>query len=96
MLITGFPIGHALRQWSDKYSRAMSQLKNVEAPRRLAHWMRQAGFTDVEERSRYLKAHPPPRFIPPAPDHWFNLTVTPFNQRLVPSSMKQHVLIFVW
>ncbi|KAI1658421.1 S-adenosyl-L-methionine-dependent methyltransferase [Daldinia decipiens] len=42
--------GHALRQWSDKYSRAMSQLKNVEAPRRLAHWMRQAGFTDVEER----------------------------------------------
>ncbi|OTB19826.1 hypothetical protein K445DRAFT_52762, partial [Daldinia sp. EC12] len=42
--------GHALRQWSDKYSRAMSQLKNVEAPRRLAHWMRQAGFTEVEER----------------------------------------------
>ncbi|KAK6957884.1 hypothetical protein Daesc_000673 [Daldinia eschscholtzii] len=43
--------GHALRQWSDKYSRAMSQLKNVEAPRRLAHWMRQAGFTEVEERN---------------------------------------------
>ncbi|KAI8961675.1 S-adenosyl-L-methionine-dependent methyltransferase [Daldinia sp. FL1419] len=49
-LTIGFIIGHALRQWSDKYSRAMSQLKNVEAPRRLGHWMRQAGFTDVEER----------------------------------------------
>ncbi|KAI1470837.1 S-adenosyl-L-methionine-dependent methyltransferase [Daldinia caldariorum] len=43
--------GHALRQWSDKYSRAMSQLKNVEAPRHLGHWMRQAGFTEVEERN---------------------------------------------
>lgn len=79
MLITGFPIGHALRQWSDKYSRAMSQLKNVEAPRRLAHWMRQAGFTDVEERSRYLKAHPPPRFIPPAPDHWVQFNSDPLQ-----------------
>ncbi|KAI0387584.1 S-adenosyl-L-methionine-dependent methyltransferase [Hypomontagnella monticulosa] len=42
--------GHALRQWSDKYIRAMSQNKNPEAPRRLAHWMRHAGFVDVEER----------------------------------------------
>ncbi|KAI1767368.1 hypothetical protein GGR53DRAFT_463469 [Hypoxylon sp. FL1150] len=44
--------GHALRQWSDKYRQAMSQFKNPEAPRRLAHWMRHAGFTDVEERKR--------------------------------------------
>ncbi|OTA58477.1 S-adenosyl-L-methionine-dependent methyltransferase [Hypoxylon sp. EC38] len=42
--------GHALRQWSDKYRQAMSQFKNPEAPRRLGHWMRHAGFTDVEER----------------------------------------------
>ncbi|KAI1409344.1 S-adenosyl-L-methionine-dependent methyltransferase [Hypoxylon sp. FL1857] len=41
---------HALRQWSDKYRAAMSQFKNPEAPRRLGHWMRHAGFTDVEER----------------------------------------------
>ncbi|KAL7627643.1 hypothetical protein AAE478_001836 [Parahypoxylon ruwenzoriense] len=50
LIITDSPIGHALRQWSDKYLQAMSQHKNPEAPRRIAHWMRQAGFTDVEER----------------------------------------------
>ncbi|KAI1106954.1 S-adenosyl-L-methionine-dependent methyltransferase [Jackrogersella minutella] len=42
--------GHALRQWSEKYRSAISQFKNPEAPRRLGHWMRHAGFTDVEER----------------------------------------------
>ncbi|KAI1403381.1 hypothetical protein F4819DRAFT_484651 [Hypoxylon fuscum] len=42
--------GHALRQWSEKYRQAMSRFKNPEAPRRLGHWMRNAGFTDVEER----------------------------------------------
>lgn len=51
--MTGFLTGHALRQWSDKYIRAMSQNKNPEAPRRLAHWMRHAGFVDVEERSTF-------------------------------------------
>ncbi|KAI1095970.1 S-adenosyl-L-methionine-dependent methyltransferase [Rostrohypoxylon terebratum] len=42
--------GHALRQWSDKYRAATAQFKNPDAPRRLGHWMRHAGFTDVEER----------------------------------------------
>lgn len=32
----------------------MSQFKNPEAPRRLGHWMRHAGFADVEERSTFL------------------------------------------
>ncbi|KAI2624393.1 S-adenosyl-L-methionine-dependent methyltransferase [Hypoxylon sp. NC1633] len=44
--------GHALRQWSEKYTRAASQYKSPEAPRRLGHWMRHAGFTDVEERNQ--------------------------------------------
>ncbi|KAI1075040.1 hypothetical protein F5B20DRAFT_397932 [Whalleya microplaca] len=42
--------GHALRQWSQAYLRAMEQHKNPRAPRRLAGWMRNAGFTEVNER----------------------------------------------
>ncbi|KAI0009727.1 S-adenosyl-L-methionine-dependent methyltransferase [Xylariaceae sp. FL0662B] len=42
--------GHALRQWSQAYLRAMEQHKNPRAPRRLAAWMRSAGFTEVNER----------------------------------------------
>ncbi|XDG09632.1 hypothetical protein ABKA04_009247 [Annulohypoxylon sp. FPYF3050] len=51
-LTTSFLIGHALRQWSDKYRAATAQFKNPDAPRRLGHWMRHAGFTDVEERNQ--------------------------------------------
>ncbi|KAI0150435.1 S-adenosyl-L-methionine-dependent methyltransferase [Xylariaceae sp. FL1272] len=40
----------ALRQWSQTYLYAMEQCKNPRAPRRLGHWLRSAGFTDVDER----------------------------------------------
>ncbi|KAH9887101.1 hypothetical protein F4778DRAFT_786402 [Xylariomycetidae sp. FL2044] len=42
--------GHALRQWSQAYLRAMEHHKNPRAPRRLGNWLRSAGFTDVEQR----------------------------------------------
>ncbi|TRX98333.1 hypothetical protein FHL15_000978 [Xylaria flabelliformis] len=40
----------ALRQWSQTYLFAMEQCKNPRAPRRLGGWLRNAGFTDVDER----------------------------------------------
>ncbi|KAI0098212.1 S-adenosyl-L-methionine-dependent methyltransferase [Nemania sp. FL0031] len=40
----------ALRQWSQTYLYAMEQCKNPRAPRQLGGWLRQAGFTDVDER----------------------------------------------
>lgn len=40
----------ALRQWSQTYLYAMEQCKNPRAPRRLGGWLRNAGFTDVDER----------------------------------------------
>ncbi|KAI5926166.1 S-adenosyl-L-methionine-dependent methyltransferase [Camillea tinctor] len=42
--------GSALRQWSQTYLHAMEQCKNPRAPRRLGGWLRDAGFTDVDER----------------------------------------------
>ncbi|KAI0597947.1 hypothetical protein F4775DRAFT_592939 [Biscogniauxia sp. FL1348] len=42
--------GSALRQWSQTYLQAMEQCKNPRAPRRLSGWLRDAGFTDVDER----------------------------------------------
>ncbi|KAI1816895.1 S-adenosyl-L-methionine-dependent methyltransferase [Poronia punctata] len=40
----------ALRQWSQTYLTAMEQSKNPRAPRRLGGWLRNAGFTDIDER----------------------------------------------
>ncbi|KAI0406121.1 S-adenosyl-L-methionine-dependent methyltransferase [Xylaria palmicola] len=40
----------ALRQWSQTYLYAMEQCKNPRAPRRLGGWLRNAGFTEVDER----------------------------------------------
>ncbi|GAP84850.2 putative umta methyltransferase [Rosellinia necatrix] len=40
----------ALRHWSQTYLHAMSQCKNPRAPRALGQWLRDAGFTEVDER----------------------------------------------
>jgi ubiquinone/menaquinone biosynthesis C-methylase UbiE len=43
-------VDSALRQWSETYLRVMEQCKNPRAPRRLGAWLRNTGFTDVDER----------------------------------------------
>ncbi|KAI2635243.1 S-adenosyl-L-methionine-dependent methyltransferase [Xylaria nigripes] len=44
----------ALRQWSQTYLYAMEQCKDPRAPRQLGAWLREAGFTDVDERMMQL------------------------------------------
>lgn len=93
-LTTSFLIGHALRQWSDKYRAATAQFKNPDAPRRLGHWMRHAGFTDVEERSMFEGLFTPNLLhLGRRIGHSAHLGIHPLSADFVVKYSRQHLLI---